>query len=131
MTRSTNERTPVSSSPTRSMKRRKADRRGIATEVHQVIRVRSERNVSWGGAPCSGYVGLYVEPEKKSDHTHAIPSIPWDDSWEPGTIVLVTITVRPLSLAPRSRKKCHNPWPAHVHDADKQRRDTRARRERR
>jgi hypothetical protein len=95
------------------------------------MRVRGERTVSWGGAPCAGYLGLYVEPERKGDGRYAIPSIPWDDSWEPGTVVVVNITVRPVALARKSRKKCHNPWPAHVHDADKKRNGMRTRRGRR
>ena len=83
------------------------------------VRVRSERNVGWSGAPCSGFLQLFEDPAPDESGKYHTPSIPWDDSWEPGTVVNVEITVTLVKLAPRSRKKCHNPWPAHVHDHDK------------
>jgi hypothetical protein len=88
-------------------------RKPIVKEIRKKVRVRSERNVSWGGAPCGGWLQLFEEPAPNKRGKYLTPSIPWDDSWEPGSIVEVTISVKLVKAGPRSRKKCHNPWPAH------------------
>jgi hypothetical protein len=108
------------------VKHRKTDRHGVATELHKRVEVRSERNVLWSGAPCGGWLHLFEEPAPDESGMYHAPSIPWDASWPPGTVVMVDIVVRPVSIAKKSRKKCHNPWPAHVHDADKERQRRRA-----
>jgi hypothetical protein len=105
---------------------RKIDRRGHVTEVTKYVQVRSERGLQWAGAPCGGFLQLYEEPAPNSDGARLRPSIPWDDSWEPGTRVDVKIVVTLVKAAPKSRKKCHNTWPAHVHDSDRERRAKRA-----
>lgn len=93
------------------------------TKIIKKVRVRSERGLQWSGAPCGGFLQLYEEPAPSKDGSFHTPSIPWDDSWEIGTIVDVEITVTLVKTAPKSRKKCHNTWPAHVHDAERERRD--------
>lgn len=108
---------------------RRVNRKGIATQITKRVTVRSHRDTSWAGAPCSGWLQMFVEPAPDARGVYARPSIPWDDSWELGSVVDVTIVVTLVKAAPKSRKKCHNPWPAHVHDDERKRRMKRARRE--
>lgn len=111
---------------------RKIGRGGVATEIVKRVRVRSERQLGWAIAPCGGFLALYEEPSAREPDRYRRPSIPWDESWEPGTVVDVRIVVTLVRAAPKSRKKCHNPWPAHVHDDERERQRRRQqRRERR
>lgn len=105
---------------------RKADRNGRATEITKQVTVRRERALGWSGAPCGGWLQLFEELAPDSSGSYHTPSVPWDDSWEPGTVVDVRIVVTLVKAAPKSRKRCHNPWPAHVHDEDRDRRPRRA-----
>ncbi len=101
---------------------RKIDRQDRVTEITKRVTVRSSRGVGSAGAPCDGWLQLHEEPAPDAHGVSHPPSIPWDDSWEPGSVVDVTITVTLVKAAPKSRKKCHNPWPAHVHDDEREHR---------
>lgn len=83
-----------------------------SAQVTETWRVTSERNVQWSGAPCGGFLSLTrQDPDHQGCRLHT--TIPWDDSWEPGSIVDVEMKVTLVKAGPRSRKRCHNPWPAH------------------
>lgn len=103
-------------STTRTTVRR--GRKRVVTEVGETYQIKSERNVSWGGYPCAGQLKLLRD---NGDGTYSDMDIPWDDSWEPGSVVDVAVTVTLVKAAPKSRKRCHNPWPAHVCDDGKAR----------
>lgn len=103
-------------------------KRVVPREITKFVRVRSERGLQWSGAPCGGWLQLYEEPSPDEQGVYRTPSIPWHDSWQPGTIVDVEIRVTLVKAAPKSRKRCHNPWPAHVHDDERARRAKRAQR---
>lgn len=95
------------------------------TEKRMVARVIGKRNCSWSAAPCQGWLQVL---EQESDGVWRHPDIPWDDSWEPGTIVEVEMIARVVKFGPKSRKRCHVPWPAHVCDDGKARNRRKARR---
>jgi hypothetical protein len=82
--------------------------------INDKYRVMSARQLSWAGAPCSGFLSLTRPGPIAGEKLHA--DIPWDDSWVPGSIVEVEVKVTLVKAVPKSRKRCHNPWPAHVHD---------------
>lgn len=86
--------------------------RKIVTSTSDNYRVTSSRGLQWAGAPCGGFLQLL----RDVDGTQSSVDIPWDASWEPGTIVEVELKVTLVKAAPKSRKLCHNTWPAHVCD---------------
>lgn len=73
-------------------------------------------------APCGGYWDVREIRENGTevsggyfDMVHrALGRIP-----EPGSRLRLTVQVEVLDEAVASRQKCHNPWPAHVHDGDR------------
>lgn len=79
----------------------------------------SERGLSYAGAPCQGYMQYRElatdDAIRKLNPPHVFDLIEraLGDNPEFGSVVKLTVTVEVVKRGAPSRKRCHNPWPAH------------------
>ncbi|HEX7095672.1 MAG TPA: hypothetical protein VF183_07300 [Acidimicrobiales bacterium] len=98
-----------------------------ATSGETSFVVESVRDLHHGGTPCAGYM-RYEErplPDKRilsQPDVFDIIQRALGDNPEFGSQVRLTVQVEVIVEGKPSRKKCHNPWPAHVHDNKRRRR---------
>ena len=90
--------------------------------------LKAERGLGWSGAPCEGFYSL-VEHTAANAHDRINEPNMFDligrtlgGYPEPGSEFEVTVTIRITKHGKPSKKKCHNPWPAHRCPNQKKRR---------
>ncbi len=86
-------------------------KQGTATAIVHAI-----RGVGSSMAPCDGYLSYRENANGTGSDFGSFEQVyrALGRHIEPGSTIRLEVTVTVLNEKPRSKKKCHNPWPAHM-----------------